>query len=833
MLSDLRLAFRTLSKTPFVTAVAVVSLALGIGANTAIYSLFNRMLLSPLPVPDAGALVNLAAPGPKPGSNNCGQAGECDTVFSYPMFRDLERVQTVFTSLAAHQIFSANLATRGQTLNADGVLVSGSYFPTLSVQPALGRVLAPADDVTPGAHPLVVLSHAFWVAQFGASPNVLSEVITINGQAMTVIGVAARGFEGTTLGATPRIFVPITMRAAMIPGRNDFENRRSYWAYLFARLKPGGSLEQARAALDTHYRAILTEVEAPLQTGMSDQTMALFKAKTLRMSPGAKGQSSVHAEARAPLLLLLGVTVLVLVIACANIANLLLARAAGRAAEMGVRLSIGASRAQIVRQLLVESCTLALLGGGAGLLVSRWTLAAVAAMLPAEAAATVPSGSEPAMLLFTLVVALTTGLVFGLYPALHSTRPDLVTVLKGHSGQPSGARSASRFRTTLATSQIALSMALLVAAGLFTKSLYNVSRVDLGLQADRLVTFAVAPQLNGYTPAQSLAFFERVEDALVALPGVTSVGASRVPLLSGSNWGSSVAVQGFEATPDTNTSASFSAIGPDLFKTLGVALVAGRDFTRADALGAAKVAIVNQAFARKFSLGDHAVGARMSTNRTAAALDIEIVGLVRDAKYSEVKDAVPPQFFTPYRQDETAGASAFYVRTAGDATAVLASVQAAVKALDPNLPIENPKTMAQQVRENVFLDRMISTLSAGFAVLATVLAAVGLYGVLAYTVSQRTREFGLRMALGADGAMVRRLVFGHVARMTAVGGVVGLAAAIGIGVAARSLLFELQGYDPVVLASSVALLTLIAFSAGAIPALRASRVTPMTALRQD
>ncbi|MEP7117830.1 MAG: ABC transporter permease [Acidobacteriota bacterium] len=832
MLNDLRLAVRTLLKTPFVTTIAVVSLALGIGANTAIFSLFNRMLLSPLPVPEASALVNLVAPGPKPGSNNCGQAGECENVFSYPMFRDLERVQTGFTGLAAHQLFSANLATRGQTLTADGVLVSGSYFPTLGVQPALGRVLTPADDVTPGGHPLVVISHAFWVSHFATSPGVLGEALTVNGQTLTIIGVAARGFDGTTLGATPRVFVPITMRALMVPGRNDFENRRSYWAYLFARLQPGMSLAQAHAALDTHYRAIITQVEAPLQIGMSDQTMARFKAKALQLQPGARGQSSVHTEARAPLMLLLGVTVLVLVIACANIANLLLARAAGRAAEMGVRLSIGASRAQIVRQLLVESVTLALLGGLAGMVVARWTLSAVTALLPPESVNTVPSGSDPAMLLFTLAVALLSGIVFGLYPALHSTRPDLVSVLKGNAGQPSGARSASRFRTTLATSQIALSMALLVAAGLFTKSLYNVSRVDLGLKAEQLVTFGVAPELNGYTAAQSVAFFARVENALAALPGVTSVGASRIPLLSGSNYGSSVAVQGFEAGPDTNTNASFSSIGPGLFATLGVPFMGGRDFTAADALGAPKVAIVNQAFARKFNLGDHAVGARMGTRRDATALDIEIVGLVQDAKYSQVKDAVPPQFFTPYRQDERAGASAFYVRTSADASALLGAVQAAVKALDPNLPIENPKTMAQQVRENVFLDRMISTLSAGFAVLATVLAAVGLYGVLAYTVAQRTREFGLRMALGADAGMVRNLVLGHVGRMTAIGGLAGLAVAIGLGRLARSMLFELEGYDPAVLAVSTLLLAVVAFGAGLVPAVRASRVAPMTALRQ-
>ena len=833
MLHDLRLAVRTLLKTPFVTTVAVVSLALGIGANTAIFSLFDRMLLRPLPVPDPSALVNLAAPGPKPGSNNCGQAGECDSVFSYPMYRDLERAQSVFTGIAAHQLFSVNLATRGQTLSAEGVLVSGSYFPTLELQPAVGRLFTPADDATPGAHPLAVLSHAFWVSHFGASPGVVGEALTVNGQTLTIVGVAPRGFDGTTLGATPRVFVPVTMRAVMIPGRDDFENRRAYWAYLFARLKPGVSMTQARAALETQYRTLITTVEAPLQAGMSDQTMARFKAKPLEMRPGARGQSAVHAEARAPLQLLLGVTVLVLVIACANIANLLLARAAGRAAEMGVRLSIGASRVQIVRQLLVESVLLSLLSGAAGLLVARWTLAAVARMLPPEAAHTVPTGTDPAMLLFTLAVAVATGFVFGLYPALHSTRPDLLSVLKGAAGQPAGARSASRFRTTLATSQIALSMTLLVAAGLFTRSLYNVSRVDLGLQTEQLVTFSVAPELNGYTPAQTIAFFERVEDALAALPGVTAVGASRIPLLSGSNWGSSVRVQGFEAGPDTNTTASFSAIGPGLFTTLGVPLVAGRDFTRADVLGSPRVAIVNQAFARKFNLGDHAVGSRMSDRRAGTELDVEIVGLVQDAKYSEVKDAVPPQFFFPYRQDDQTGASTFYVRASGEATVLLGAVQAAVRALDPNLPIENPKTMVQQVRENVFLDRMISTLSAGFAVLATVLAAVGLYGVLAYTVAQRTREFGLRMALGADGGMVRGLVLRQVLRMTLAGAVIGLVMAVALGRGAQSLLFELRGWDPAVLASSSALLTMVAVAAGLLPAWRASRIAPMVALRQD
>ncbi len=833
MPAHLRLAIRTLLKAPFVTAVAVVSLALGIGANTAIFSIFDRILLRPLPVPDTGALVNLVAPGPKPGSQSCNQAGECQHVFSYPMFRDLERLQTVFTGLAAHVIFGANVASRGQTLNTDGMQVSGSYFPTLGVQPALGRLFTPNDDTAPGGHPVVVLSHDFWSSRFGLDPAVLNEQMVVNGVSLTVVGVAARGFTGTTTGAMPDLFVPLSMRETLIPGWKGFDNRRTYWAYVFGRLKPGVSIAQATAALESPYRAILNDVEAPLQAGMSDQTMARFKTRTLQLEPGARGQSSVDDEARTPLMLLLGVTVLVLVTACANVANLLLARGAGRAGEMAVRLSIGAGRGQLLTQLLVESCVLALAGGLAGLLVARWTLTLIRSIMPPQAARTIPESLDPGVLLFALGVSLATGILFGLYPALHSTRPDLLSVLKNQAGQPGGARAAARFRAGLATTQVALSMALLVAAGLFIKSLYNVSKVDLGLQTSQLVVFGISPDLNGYTPTQSVAFFQRVEDAVAALPGVTAVSGSMVALISGSNWNSSVGVQGFEAAPDTNTSSSFSAVGPGFFSTLGIPLITGREFTRADALGAPKVAIVNQAFARKFNLGNDVVGTRMSAGRDATALDIEIVGLVQDAKYSEVRDAVPPQFFTPYAQDERAGSLTFYARARGDGAAMLASVQAAVRGLDPNLPIENPKTMAQQVYDTIFLERMISTLSALFAGLATLLAAVGLYGVLAYTVSQRTREFGLRMALGADAAMVRALVLKQVLRMTLIGGAVGLALAIGIGRGAQALLFEMQGWDPAVLSVSAVLLGAVAFAAGLLPALRASRIAPMVALRNE
>ena len=828
----LRVAVRTLFKAPFVTVVAIVSLAMGIGANAAIFSLFNEMLLKALPVQAPERLVNLGAPGPKPGSQSCNQAGDCDEVFSFPMFRDLQRLQTPFTGIAAHRAFGANLTYRGQTLSGEGMLVSGSYFPVLGMAPALGRLLGPGDDRVPGESHVAVLSHAYWLSRFGGSPDVLNDTLTVNGRSLTVVGVAPRGFEGTTLGTRPEVFVPITLRGLMEPGFEDFDNRRSYWAYLFARLKPGIAFDQARTAINAPYHAIVNDVEAPLQEGMSDQTLERFRSRALVVQPGPRGQNSMSREARAPLTLLLGVTGFVLLIACANIANLLLARAAARANEMAVRLSLGASRWQLVRQLLTESCLLAVLGGTAGLVVAYWTLDLMASMLPDEAAGTFELTLDMPMLMFGAATTLGTGLLFGLFPALHSTRPDLVPILKGQAGQPSGARSAARFRTGLATFQIALSMALLVSAGLFTRSLLNISRVDLGLDTGNLVTFALSPELNGYTPERSLILFERLEDELRAVPGVTAVTASFVPVLSGSNWGTDVRVQGFESGPDIDSNSRFNAVGAGYFGAMGIPLIAGREFTRADRLGAPRVAIVNRAFAKKFNLGSDVVGKRLSPDDDGE-LDTEIVGLVQDAKYSEVKGAVPPLFFQPYAQNDRVGAMNLYVRTSLDPGRLVATIPKVVGALDPNLPVEDMRTMTQQVQENISLDRFISVLSAAFACLATLLAAVGLYGVLAYTVSQRTREIGLRMALGAAPARVRAMVLGQVGVMTLVGGTVGLAASVWLGGLAQSLLYELDGRDPAVLALATVTLAIVALGAGFIPAHRASRVEPMAALRYE
>jgi predicted permease len=599
---------------------------------------------------------------------------------------------------------------------------------------------------------------------------------------------------------------------------------------LFARLKPDFSMEKAAATMGGPYHNIINDVDAPLQK-MSEQTLAKFKAKQLLLEPGRRGQSELHNDARVPLTLLLGVTAFVLLIACANIANLLLARAATRSSEIAVRLSIGGSRSQLIRQLLTESCLLAVLGGGLGLLVAKWTLRIIQGLVPAEVTV-LKFELDPAAMVFAGALAISTGILFGLFPALHSTRPDLVSVLKAQSGQASGSRSAARFRFSLATAQIALSMALLILAGLFTKSLMNVNRADLGFRADEIVTFGVSPQLNGSNAERTTALYERIEDELRALPGVSSVTSSTVPVLAGDNWGTGVAVQGFQAGPDTDTSSLYTFIGPDYFRTFGIPLIAGREFARSDSNGAEDVAIANEKFTQKFNLGRDAIGKRIAMGRDTK-LNIEIVGVAEDSKYSDIKAESRPVLYLPYRQRPMFSGNNFYVRTALNPAQLTVAIRPLMSRIDPNLPVEHLQTMPEQVRAATTVDRVISTLSGAFALVATLLAAIGLYGVLAYTVAQRTREIGVRMALGAAPGRVRKMVLQQVSFMTAIGGVIGIPSALALGKFAESLLFKLNAHDPTVLGVSVVLLVLVALGAGFIPAHRASRVDPIGALRYE
>jgi predicted permease len=831
--NDVRYALRRAVRAPVFSLVAVVSLALGIGANAAVFSLYNAVLLRPLPVPDASALVNLSSPGDKNGSVSCNRSGGCDSVFSYPMFRDLDERQDVLTGVAGHLMERVNLAAAGSTAPGQIDLVSSNYFSVLRLTPALGRLFGPDDDRAPGGAPIVVLTHDYWLSHFNGASNVVGQTVVANGVTLTVVGVATEGFTGTAVGAPVDAFAPITLRGRLEPGFNDYANRQSYWVYLFGRLKPGVSIDTARTSLNGLYHSILMNVDAPLQTEMDQAARARFVSRPLLVEPGAGGQSRLRELAPTAMLMLFAVTSVVLLIACANLANLLLARSSARTAELAVRASIGASRGRLVGQLLIEACTLSAAGGAAGLALGQWLLAATSRMLEPIGFPVVDTSLDWRVLAFAVGASLATGLVFGVFPALHATRIDLAPALKDHGARSTGARSAARFRAAMIFVQMALATVLLVSAGLFIRSLVNVGRVDVGIDVDRLIAFTIYPQLNGYTPDATRDLIERAEEALASTPGVERASASTVALVADNFHGTSVNVEGFTAGPDKNNSSALSQVGPGFFKTTGIRLLAGRDITAADRPGAPKVAVVNEAFVRKFHLGANPIGKRMGINNSGTPLDTEIAGVVADATYNSVTAEVPAVFYTPYRQDDHLSGATLYVRTSIAPNAVLKSIPAVMARLDPNLPLEQLRTMADQVRVNENGSRVIATLAVSFAALATLLASIGLYGVLAYTVSQRTREFGVRMALGAAPGQVRRLVLRQVARITIVAAVVGIVGALLVGRAVESLLFRMNGHDPWVITAGVGVLLAVALAAGAAPAWRASRIDPIRALRYE
>jgi len=831
ILNDIRYALRGFALRPMFAVIVVLTLAVGIGVNVAFYAIFDGMVLRPVPAAHApDELVNLAAPGPglKLGNSSCDLAGDCEEVFSYPMFRDLERVQEPFTAIAAHRMFEANIAVQGKTLSGTGVLVSGSYFGVLGVQPAQGRLLGPQDDAADGSAESAVLSYHYWQNALGADPGVVGQAIVVNGKPLTIVGIAAADFQGTIRPVTPDVFVPITF-----PWRDSPGDRRNYWVYLFARLKPGMSLEQAQAAINQPYRAILNDVEAPLQVDMTEQALAQFRLKTLTVRFGPRGQSWMMEGSGMPLSILLLAAGTVLLIACVNIANLMLARGATRVGEMAVRLSIGAAPRRLVSLLFTEALLLALLAALVSLPLTQLTLHWIGTMVPAQGAASFEFGVNAGLAAVAVGVAVLCALTFALFPVLKLVRTQPGEVLHSQSTRSTGGKGANRFRVGLVTAQIAMSMMLLVLAGLLAQSLVNVARVDLGMRVESLMSFSVSPERNGYEQANSAALFNRLEEELAALPGTTSVASSLITLLANNSTTWDVRTAGFEPRPGTRPIADFNAVSPRFFATLDIPLLAGRDFGTADA-GAdrPRVAIVNQRFVEYFGLGANAVGTRIGAGQ-GDALDVEIVGVVADAKYDNVKDPIRPQLFLPRGQFERFGTLTFYVRNAGESEGAAASIRNVVARLDASLPIMNMQTVDRQVRENVFLDRFMGQLAAALAVLATLLAAVGLYGVLSYMVAQRTREIGLRMALGAAPERLRGMVLRQVSRMAAIGGVIGLGAALLLGQAASALLFGVHATDPLVLLGAVGVLAAIVFAAGYLPARRASRIDPMTALRSE
>lgn len=824
---------RTLVRRPLVSVVAVISLAFGIGANVAVFSVFYQALLRPLPVLDPDRLVNLNSPGPKPGDVSTDGAGNSDAVFSYPMFRDLERARTAFAGIAAHRRFAASLEFNGQTEVGTGVLVSGQYFEVLGLRPALGRLLGPADDRKPGDDRVAVLSYEYWSGHLDKSTAVIDHALVVNGQTLTIVGVAPAGFEGTAVIDPPQVFVPMTMSREMRPGWTGFADRRDWSVYVFARLRPGFSREAAQQAINIPFRQITRDVEAPLYSDVTSNLREALAKRAVLLERGGTGQRPSPGRIWVAFALLLTVTGIVLVVACANVAQLLLARAAARAREIAVRMAIGASRRQLVEQLLGESFVLAGCGALGGLIVARWTLALIGSFLPARAAMLADLSLDRSVWLFIAVITSGAGLLMGLFPAWQSTKPDVLPTLKSQSTHLTGARSAARFRLSLATTQIALSMVLMVMAGMFARSLWNLSEVDLGFNSANLLTFRLSPARNGYDAPRASALFVRVEQELASIPGIESASVSTAPLLTGTGSVTRVAVDGADGSRRA-ISAGYALVGPAYFKTLGIARLSGRDFTEADTGVSPQVAIVNEALADALQLGRNPLGRQLRVGADDKAIGaIEIVGMVTNTKYEEVKAGALPQLFMPYRQHARVGTVSVYARVTQAPSTVMGAIPAVVSRLDPMLPVENLRTMSDQVRENISPDRLIGTLSMISAGLATFLAAVGLYGMLAYTVTQRTREIGVRMALGADSGVVRRLILAQVIRMFSVGGLSGIAVALGLGRVARSLLFGLESYDPMVIAAAVTTLVLVALGASLVPASRASRIDPINALRFD
>jgi predicted permease len=825
--NDLRHALRTHLARPGL-AIAVISIvAFGIGVNVAIFSLAQQILLRPLPVAAPDGLVNLSDPGPKFGLTFSQQSGTGAEVFSYPMFRDLERDQEPFAGIAAHRMFAASLSTGDEARRDNGFFVSGSYFPLLGIQPALGRLLGPEDDAVDGLAESVVLSHAYWQSQFGADADVIGRRLIVNGNPLTVVGVAPEGFHGTTVGVRASVFVPITFRGIdsplAIPSHGD---RRYYWVYLFARLKPGIDLAGAATAINPLYRSILTEIDAPLQNAPTAELLEEFRAKPLVLEPGARGQSTLFTPARRQLGLLFAVSGTVLLLCCANIAGLLLVRYTARAGEMAVRTSMGATRGRVATLLVAESMLLTLPAAIASLPVAILTLRGIANSFPGLPAAAFDVALSPLAAFVSIGVAVVCAVLLGLVPAVGLIRTRPARILQAYGTRQTSGKQVTRFRAALATVQVALSMSLLAMAGIFAQSLANIGRIDLGLDVDPVVTFSVSPETSGYAPEQSADLFARLEEALAGIPGAASAGAAMLALLSGGDLNGNATVA--TDTGPVSAPSSVNWVSPGFLRTLGIDLLAGRDFTEADRGGAPMVAIVNESFAEQFGLGSDVVGRRVSFFN-----ELEIVGLAADAKYDEVTGEIGPQVFQALRQSPTAGSASFYVRGAVPPEVLMRSIRDAAAGVDPIVPITELRTMRDQVAGNLATERFVAGAAAAFGALATILAGLGLYGVLAFSVAQRSREIGLRFALGAPGSRIRSAVLRQMARMAVPGIVLGIVIAFAAGRATSSLLYAVEAGDPRMIAAAAVVLTTVMLAAAYFPARRATRVDPMSALRYE
>jgi predicted permease len=841
---DLRYAVRGLRRSPLFAIIAVLTLALGIGATTAIFTLIDQVVWRRLPVPDSGALVQIYQQGPHNGSN----MGRW--MNSYPMYMDFQQKGVPLAQVIARRTVDASLAVDNQTERVDAELVSGNFFTMLGVKPAVGRVFSSEqDDRVYNGHPVVVLSHDYWMTRFQGDPDVVGRKITVNNYPMTVVGVSAAGFAGLDPTSSPDIRVPILMQPTLMPSMSwlKMSDRRSRWVQVFARLKPGYTAETAEPAMQVLFRQLRQyEMTLPAAKDWTDYNRQQFMKGQIRLADASKGYSDLRNQFRTALIVLLGMVGLVLLIACGNVANLLIARGFMRQREIAVRLSIGASRGQLVRQLLIESLLLSLLGGIVGVGLSVFFTRTLLAFIPSEGRTLlVQPTPDLRILAFAFVVTLVTGVVFGLLPALRASRPDPWKTLKDTVGSIAGGNQSLFLRKGLVAAQVALSFLLLFGAGLFTRSLQNLRGTDTGVrEPENLVSFQVDPSLNGYDDARGTNFQNQLLERIQALPGVSAAGASSVAILAGDEWDSTMSVEGHKAANGEDMQAFMNAVTPNYFRAMQVPLLAGRDFTLADQQfkwgdgpdeTGPRVAIVNRRFAEHFFKTVNVVGKHVGWgDGPDTKLNIQIVGVVENQLYEGPREGIRRQVFVPRTGS---GGTVYYVRGSVGSNALYGQLRNEVRRVDNAMPIFGMKTLERQLDETLLTDRLVALLAAGFGLLAAMLASIGLYGVMAFVVARRRKELGIRLALGATRGGVIWIVMREVLTLLAIGLVVGVPAALGllryVSSKADIQLYGVQTHDPLVGGLTALLLITVTVLAGLIPAQRASRISPITALRYE
>jgi predicted permease len=827
--NDLKLAVRGLFRSPLFSIVAILSLALGIGANTAIFTLIDQILLRKLPVKNPEELVMLYQSGPHNGSNMG------DRMHSYPIYQEYQKRAEPLAEVAARRLADASVSVDNQTERVDIEMVSGNFFTMLGVAPAAGRVFnSQEDDQIYEGHPVVVISYDYWARRFNTDPSAVGKKILVNNYPMTIVGVSAQGFAGIDPTRSPQMRVPILMKPVIVPewAWLRMSDERSRWVHVFARLKPGYTVETAKGPLQGLFMQIRQhEMTLPGAKTWSPYIRERFMTGQLNVQKADIGYSPLRNDFSTALVVLMVMVGLVLLIACANVANLLIARGFMRQREIAVRLSLGATRGQLVRQLLTESVLLSLVGGTLGIALSVALTQGLVALIPQQQPLLITPTPDLRILTFTFSLTLLTGVVFGLLPALRASNPDQWATLKDTGGAVAGTGSSLFLRKGLVAAQVALSFLLLFGAGLFVRSLQNLQTTETGMQIDNLVTFRLSPALSGYKPEQGVNFYNELLERLRGSAGVTSAGFAQVSLLAGDEWDSTTSVEGHEAKDGEDMQAFMNALSPGYFQTMGIRLLEGRDFTALDVKENPKVVIVNRKFAQHFFGDKSAVGRHIARgggpNRK---FDTEIIGVVEDSLYEGPREGVRRQVFWPGWGN---GGVAFYVRTTEASAGVFSLIRNEVKRLDAAMPIYDVKTVQGQLDETLLTDRLIALLSAGFGLLATVLASIGLYGVMAFIVARRRKELGLRLALGAEPSGVLWIVMKEVLILLAIGLAVGVPSAIGLGRYVSSQLYGIQPNDPWMAIGTVLLLTIVSAAAGLIPATRASRIDPILALRYE